>query len=982
MPPNESATPSQLAARFARLEWLARRDPRRAGRVAMRRLASARNADALFACGWALARWERIALARPALERAQALYAAGGQAAAARRCELALLSARQTMGVGAAHQDAWQALLERCAETEDWAVAAPARCEQIAHLNVLGRHAAALVLAEQAAALIDQHAPPAVQARYAHVAGVAAAGCGDLARGEQLLHRALAQYAMLGQPSDQARVRFELAWLWQRQERFGQARAELEQALATFEAFDMPLRVAFCWKDLGTVAGCVGDYPTAIAYAVRAREQFARCERHDMAARCGLNLGVVAHYSGLFEIARAAYRQAESFYTELGDQRLALICGRNQALALCAEGQAAEALALLDALQPAAQAAGDRLECAEILLVRARAEHQLGLPASLRTLETAQNEFRACGNPAAAAKCQLDQGWQHAAAGRWAAAEACFAAAQPELADRPAHRWRIRHGLGRTAEQRAEYAAALAHYYAAGADVATLRQGLASEHASSGIFAQAAQLYADGLSLAAQQNDAAMVLAFAEQQRALVLQQQIAACAAPLPPEQAERREQARLHLRNALAASDGAVALDHAMHTYLDALLQTRHLAPVAPPNLATFDLGALRATLRAAYANDWTVLAPMEREHELLLAIITPDSLALAHVPLDATLRAALAAACQPRQRMFVYRDLARLRGTPARSWDALCTLGERLLPPELCARLHPGHRLLIAPHGALHALPWAALRTGAGWLCEHAVIELLPTLALRPLPTRQPGPRSPALLLGCGSFGGRAADLPGVATSLDRAAAHWPGPATRLEGAHATRQALLALGQHGALAEYELIHISSHAQLGAAGGLLGHIKLYDDDVWVDDLLRLRLNATLVMLTACEGAAGEVLPGDEVLGVSRALLAAGAARVIASLWPIYDRAVEHVLEALYAAYAAHGDAALALAQAQRALITNTYGTPEMAILNTPFTWASLVATSVGVAANAPAGGTRPAGASNGAALAAAAAAVTGVAG
>ena len=38
-------------------------------------------------------------------------------------------------------------------------------------------------MAEQAAALIDQHAPPAVQARYAHVAGVAAAGCGDLARG-------------------------------------------------------------------------------------------------------------------------------------------------------------------------------------------------------------------------------------------------------------------------------------------------------------------------------------------------------------------------------------------------------------------------------------------------------------------------------------------------------------------------------------------------------------------------------------------------------------------------------------------------------------------------------------------------------------------------------------------------------------------------------------------------------------------------------
>ncbi len=142
------------------------------------------------------------------------------------------------------------------------------------------------------------------------------------------------------------------------------------------------------------------------------------------------------------------------------------------------------------------------------------------------------------------------------------------------------------------------------------------------------------------------------------------------------------------------------------------------------------------------------------------------------------------------------------------------------------------------------------------------------------------------------------------------------------TRLESAQATRQALNALAASGELRQYQLIHIASHAQLSAAHGLLGHIKLADDDLLVDEVLRLGLGGALVVLAACEGAAGEVLPGDEVLGIGRALLAAGAATVVASLWPIYDLAVPHMLDDFYDRLVGGDDAALALAYAQRALI------------------------------------------------------------
>jgi CHAT domain-containing protein len=100
--------------------------------------------------------------------------------------------------------------------------------------------------------------------------------------------------------------------------------------------------------------------------------------------------------------------------------------------------------------------------------------------------------------------------------------------------------------------------------------------------------------------------------------------------------------------------------------------------------------------------------------------------------------------------------------------------------------------------------------------------------------------------------------------------------------------------------------------------------------------------------VLVACEGALGETLPGEELLSLNRALLAAGARDVIASLWQLYDLMVLPILERLYTALAVGLDAPTALAHAQRECIRLGEESPQD--LATPLVWASLCAIGAGV--------------------------------
>lgn len=949
------------------LSWCDRR-PRRANALARRLLEQATpgsidQAWAQLTLGWCLLARADVTAATAVLTLAREQFARASIAAGEIRARHGLAFAAFLYGAGAEEQATWAALAADLEAIGDRQAAILAQITRLRHLNQLGRSHEVIVQAEALAPLVASNGGRAEQALFERTRGIAHLQVGDFAAAAEALTRAAEGFAAARHPVELARTWFELARLAHMQGNYTEALALHQRTRAIFARLPLPLWVAFCDKAIGATEMKLGRPDRAIAAQLSARAAFIAMQAPAQIADCDLNLGNAAFYSGLYELALAAWRRAERLFAELAAQGRELVARRNQAEALTRLGRLDEAGALLDTLIPLAEQLGARFDLGEIVqalgeVLNAQGQSKL----ALGYLQRAEALFAKLPSPAGAARARLAQGRLYLATGDVTAAEGCFERAARELAESELDRWRADYGLGRCAELRGEPHEALEHYRRASAAVASLRQKLAEAHASSALFREAAALSADALRLTAAIDTPLALLALAEQQRGLALQQQIAREPVILPPALRADYERRRERLQATAVQGAAGSELDEAIGAYLETLFHGRHavLASAAPPN-RPLDLDEVRAELHACFGTAWTVLTYAQAGSDLLAMTLGPTGAHCTTIPLDTALRRRLERVCLPRYRAYTYQDLAFQSGRRSVPWEDLAALGEQLIPPEAREALGPTHRLLIAPSGPLHSLPWAALRLGGRWLIEQAVVQLIPGLQIWADLARHPRGGTEALLVGVGQFGERAEPLPSAIPSLDLAERHWPGAVRRLEDAAATREALRAMAAVGELRPYRLIHLATHGQLTSGRGVLAHLKLADDDLLVDEVTQLQLDGALAVLVACEGARGEELPGDELLSLTWGLLAGGASDVIASLWQLYDLQVLPMLEPLYAALAAGLDAPSALAAAQRQCIDLGRERPD-APLGQPLCWASLCATGAGVQAVLPAGGTTPA--------------------
>jgi CHAT domain-containing protein len=117
--------------------------------------------------------------------------------------------------------------------------------------------------------------------------------------------------------------------------------------------------------------------------------------------------------------------------------------------------------------------------------------------------------------------------------------------------------------------------------------------------------------------------------------------------------------------------------------------------------------------------------------------------------------------------------------------------------------------------------------------------------------------------------------------------------------------------------------LIHLATHGLLDDFPGLgmPGAIALAptaeaDGLLTTEEILDLKLQAELVVLSACNTGRGTIT-GDGVLGLSRALLSAGAPRVLVSLWAVPDAPTAALMTEFYQNQQKRLDPAAALRQA-----------------------------------------------------------------
>ncbi|NNE43931.1 MAG: CHAT domain-containing protein, partial [Gemmatimonadetes bacterium] len=201
-------------------------------------------------------------------------------------------------------------------------------------------------------------------------------------------------------------------------------------------------------------------------------------------------------------------------------------------------------------------------------------------------------------------------------------------------------------------------------------------------------------------------------------------------------------------------------------------------------------------------------------------------------------------------------------------------------------------------VVPHGGLHSVPLAALPLpGGGAVVDRHCLSFLPSASCRRyLPP--PGPvdrKSRLLTLAVGDAG-----TPAVGREVADIERRFPR-SVRLGPEEATREAFRREAENA-----DIIHVATHAAFRGDDPSFSGLQLADGWLSVHDVYGLRLNASLVCLSACQTGLSSVSPGDELVGLSRGFLYAGARALLASLWRIPDSSTADLMAHFYEELAA----------------------------------------------------------------------------
>ena len=237
-------------------------------------------------------------------------------------------------------------------------------------------------------------------------------------------------------------------------------------------------------------------------------------------------------------------------------------------------------------------------------------------------------------------------------------------------------------------------------------------------------------------------------------------------------------------------------------------------------------------------------------------------------------------------------------------------------------------PNAPIIFIPHQSLFLVPFVALQDPTGqYLIEKHTILTAPAIQILQL-TRQSRQKVRQLSLQNNLVVGnpimpkigipprQLAPLPGSereAITIAQLLNTKPITGSQATKASIIQQMLKAriihLATHGLLNEVKRRDLPGAIALGPSGN--------DDGLLTSsEILDLKLNAELVVLSACNTGRGK-LTGDGVLGLSRALISAGVSSIIVSLWLVPDAATAELMAEFYRQLQLNPNKAQALRQA-----------------------------------------------------------------
>lgn len=196
-----------------------------------------------------------------------------------------------------------------------------------------------------------------------------------------------------------------------------------------------------------------------------------------------------------------------------------------------------------------------------------------------------------------------------------------------------------------------------------------------------------------------------------------------------------------------------------------------------------------------------------------------------------------------------------------------------------------------LVIVPVGALYYVPFHALSDGKNYVIETREIVYTPSATVwRKLSAKPARKLENALLIGFADE-----SIPLVNQEIKALEKIFKASKSFTD----EKATFLAYTENAS--KFDVLHLACHGQFRPENPLFSNLHLADGFVTVRDICSQKLKAEIVTLSACETGLNKIFAGDEILGLARGFLSAGASSLILSLWAVNDEATTELMKIFY---------------------------------------------------------------------------------
>lgn len=780
----------------------------------------------------------------------------------------------------------------------------------------LGRYDEALASAQEARDIFERHGHRLGLARLDSNVGNIRYRQDRFEEALALYRRAYEQLAEIGEPQDIAAALGNMAMTYTSLNDFQKAQASYEQARAVCERHGMGLFAVRADYNVAYLYYLRGEYTRALELYRDVREHCERLGDMYRSALCDLDRSEMYLELNLSDEARELAARALGRFNRLGMAYEAAKAVTNLALATSRQGDIRRALDLFDEGRRLFARERNQVWLALVSYYQALALYRQHDYASARaSCEEALNLFARASVPGQAAVCDLLLARLQLHGGDLDKAERACAAAFSKLSgtESPILSYQAHFVLGLVREARGGRDEAYEAFRQAHDDLEQLRSHLRADDLKVSFLEDKMAVYeslvtaclapagdhqrheeAFGYIEKAKSRSLADLIAFrattlaprfagAATEEVRRLRQQLNWHYRQIELEERERREGSarrvdRLRQRARALEKQLAGSLEEAGRTDQEfSALQSGKASDIQD--------------IRSALPPDTTLLEYYQARGRYYVCVLTRDRLEVIPLSRSAKVRRVL------RLLQFQLSKFRLGQGYIGAFADQLRLAAETHLRELYTLLLQPvrrllqGEHLIVVPHDALHSVPFHALSDGTRFVIDDFTVAQAPSASVyRLCRTKAESDAAGALVMGVPD-----ALTPFISDEIEAVAGILPSPHVFL-GSEATADQLRA---HSAGSRF--VHIATHGLFRRDNPMFSSIQLGDGPLGVYDLYQLHLSAELVTLSGCSTGRSAVVGGDELLGLVRGLMYAGARAVLLTLWDADDRSAADFMKIFY---------------------------------------------------------------------------------